>query len=57
MIYVWLELLIAVLSCKEVQKLIEEGKWKREDYWIPIWHTDWQSKWKNWNSTKVAMEV
>jgi len=49
MIYVWLELLIAVLSCREVQRLIEEGMWREEDYWIPIWHTDWQSKWKNWN--------
>ncbi len=54
MIYIWLILLIAILAWREVQILIDRGSWKKEDYRNIFWHTDWKSKWKNWDSFHVS---
>jgi len=54
MTYILIILLIAVLSWREVQILIDRGSWKAEDYKKLFWYTDWRSKWKNWDSFHVS---
>ena len=50
-------LLIAVLSWREVQILIDRGSWKAEDYRRLFWYIDWKSKWKNFDSFHVSNGV
>ena len=47
-------LLIAVVSWREVQILIDRGSWKAEDYHKLFWYIHWESKWKNFDSFHVA---
>ena len=62
MIYALIILLIAVLSWREVQILIDRGSWKARDYRRLFWYTDQNSKekylWlfpkKNWDSFHVS---
>jgi len=54
MIYIWLILLIAVLSWREVQILIDRGSWNDWDYHNLFWYTRWQYKWKDWDSFHVS---
>ena len=50
MIYVWLILLIAVLSYREVLHLIQRGSWNDWDYHNIYWYTEHNSKWKDFDS-------
>ena len=50
MIYIWLILLIAVLSYREVLHLIQRGSWNDWDYWNIFWYTDNHSWRKNFDS-------
>ena len=47
-------LLIAVLSWREVQILIDRGSWKAEDYHKLFWYTEHNSMWKDWDSFHFA---
>ena len=51
---VWLILLIAVLSYREVLHLIQRGSWYDWDYYNIFWFTDNNSKWKDWDSFHFA---
>jgi len=50
MIYIWLILLIAVLSYREVLHLIQRGSWNDWDYHNIYWYTEHNSKWKDFDS-------
>ena len=50
MIYIWLILLIAVLSYREVLHLIQRGSWNDWDYWNVFWYTEHNSMWKDFDS-------
>ena len=39
---------------EEVQQLIQRGSWKREDYRVSIWATDWSGQWKLFDSHHLA---
>ena len=54
MIYLWLSLLIAVLSYREVLHLIQRGSWYDWNYRNVFWFTDQDGKWKNWDSFHFA---
>ena len=55
MIYAYLILLIATLSWREVQILIDRGSWRKENLrFNPYWYIDQNSKWKNFDSFHVA---
>ena len=54
MIYIWLILLIAVLSYREVLHLIQRGSWNDWDYWNVFWYTEHNSMWKDWDSFHFA---
>ena len=54
MIYVWLILLIAVLSYREVLHLIQRGSWKDWDYWNVFWYTEHNSMWKDFDSYHIS---
>ncbi len=44
-------LLLAMFSAwEETLQLIQRGSWKRKDYRIFIWETDWAGKWKLFDS-------
>ena len=53
-IWFYLILLIAVLSWREVQILIDRGSWKAEDHKKLFWYISWESKWKNFDSFHVS---
>jgi len=54
MIVLFLILLSFFGAWEETQQLIQRGSWKREDYRIPIWQTDWKSWKKNFDSHHVS---
>jgi len=55
MVYVWLFLLIAVLSWREVQILIDRKSWKKENLrFNPYWYIDWKRWYKNFDSYHVS---
>ena len=47
-------LLIAVLSWREVQILIDRLDWDAEDYRGLFWYTEWASKWKDFDSFHIS---
>ena len=48
-------ILLAYFSAwEEVQQLVQRGSWKREDYRVSIWATDWDGQWKIFDSHHVA---
>ena len=57
MIWVHLILLIAVMSYREVQILIDRGSWKAIDHLNIFWYISWKSRWKNFDSFHVANGV
>ena len=52
--YVYLILLIFVMSYREVQILIDRGSWKAIDHLNIFWYTDWQGSWKLWDSFHLS---
>ena len=47
-------LLVVLASWEEVQQLIQRKSWNKEDFWIPIWETDWRGKFKLFDSHHLA---
>ena len=54
MIYLLFVLLAGFSAWEEVQQLIQRGSWKREDYRVPIWTTDWKGIWADFDSHHIA---
>lgn len=49
-VLVFMILLSGLAAWEEIQQLIQRYSWKREDYRIPIWITDWKTWKKNLDS-------
>ena len=55
--YVYLLLLIAVLSWREVQILIDRGSWKASEHLNVFWYTEWDGFWKLFDSFHLSNGV
>ena len=54
-IQIILMVLLAMFSSwEEIQQLIQRSSWKKKDYRIPIWGTDWKGFKRLFNSHHVA---
>ena len=49
-------LLALLASWEEINQLIREGSWEpiKKDFWIPIWQTAWDGKWKLFDSHHLS---
>ena len=49
-------LLCLLASWEEINQLIREGSWEpiKKDFWIPIWQTAWDGKWKLFDSHHLS---
>jgi len=54
MIWLFIILLIALFSYREVQIIIDRGDWKAAEHLNIFWYTDWKGFWKLWDSFHVS---
>ena len=51
---IFLFVIIAILSYREIQILIDRGSWGKSVTYLKFWYIDWQSFWKNLDSFHVS---
>jgi hypothetical protein len=48
--YIIIFLIIAIVSWREWQILVDRGSWKKEGTWLPFWYIHWESFWSKFDS-------